>query len=100
MLRMNFGQGSDMIVIRMQGHFVGDFAKHALQLIAHAERPAGFIADLSGVSYIDAVGEEVLTLFKDMGVSFKADSEVSRYICDRLQLPLFSRARNECASPR
>ncbi len=87
MLRMNFGKGSDAILIRMEGYFAGDFAKHALQLIANSQRPSRFIADLTAVSYIDAAGEEVLTLFKHVGVRFKAESEVGRYICDRLQLP-------------
>ena len=98
MLRMKFGQGSDAIVIRLEGHFVRDFAKHALQLIANSKRPSVFIADLTALSYIDAVGEEALTMFKDLGVRFKADSEVSRYICDRLELPVMG--EQATSSPR
>ena len=98
MLRMNFGKGSDAILIRMEGHFAGDFAKHALQLIANSQRPSGFIADLTAVSYVDAGGEEVLTLLKYMGVRFKAESEVGRCICNRLQLPTIN--KRTMSSPR
>ena len=98
MLRMNFGKGSDAILIRLEGHFAGNFAKHALQLIANSQRPSRFIADLTAVSYIDATGEEVLTLLKHMGVRFMAESEVGRYICDRLQLPTIK--KQTMISPR
>lgn len=91
MLRMKFGKDSDAILIRMEGHFVGEFARHAMQLIANSQLPSKFIADLTAVSYIDSAGEEVLTSFKNIGVKFKADSEVARYICNRLQLPVISK---------
>jgi hypothetical protein len=88
MLRSSFSQGSDAIIVRLEGHFAGNFAEHARQLLAKCKAPSRFVADLSAISYIDAVGEEVLILFKEVGMKFKATSAVSRHICERLQLPL------------
>ena len=92
---MKFSRGSEITAIRMPGHFVRDLAERARQLVAHSKYPFRFVADLSAVSYIDAVGEEVLIWFKEVGMKFKANSAISRCICDRLQLPMVgTQARN------
>lgn len=99
MFRMEFGRGSGLIAIRMEGHFVGNAARHARQLVSNSSHPSRFIPDLTAVSYMDAVGEEVLLWFKSLGMSFKADSEISRYICNRLQLPVVGKQPTSASYP-
>lgn len=88
MFRMEFREMPDCINVRVEGRFVGNFAKHARLLIAESEAPSRFVLDLSEVSYMDEVGEQVLICFKEAGVRFTANSPYSCAICERLQLPM------------
>ncbi|MGA3128555.1 MAG: hypothetical protein ABSD13_17770 [Candidatus Korobacteraceae bacterium] len=88
MFRIEFYEMPDRINVRVEGRFVGDFAEHARLLIAKSEAPSRFVVDLSDVSYIDEVGEQVLIWFNEIGVRFTADSLYSRDTCERLQLPM------------
>ena len=88
MLRMEFYELADCMKMRMEGRFVRDFAEHARTLIGHSKVPSRLVVDLSEVSFVDEVGEEVLLWFKEIGTTFVADSAYSRDVCDRLQLPM------------
>ena len=88
MLRMEFYELPDCMKMRMEGRFVRDFAEHARTLIGHSKVPSKMVVDLSEVSFVDAIGEEVLVWFKEMGLTFIADSAYSRDVCERLQLPM------------
>ena len=90
MLRMEFSELADCMKMRMEGRFVRDFAEHARTLIGHSKAPSKLVVDLSEVSFVDAVGEEVLLWFKEIGTTFIAESAYSRDVCDRLQLPMES----------
>ena len=90
MLRMEFYEFPDCMKMRMEGRFVRDFAEHARTLIGDSKPPSRLIVDLSEVTFVDAVGEEVLLWFKEIGVTFTADSAYSHDVCDRLQLPIES----------
>jgi len=90
MLRMEFYELPDCMKLRMEGRFVHDFAEHARMLIGDAPLPPKLIVDLSDVNYVDAVGEEVLLWFKNIGVTFTAESAYSHDVCERLQLPVES----------
>jgi hypothetical protein len=88
MLRMEFFELPDCMKMRMEGRFVRDFAEHARTLIGDSKLPSKLIVDLSEVSFVDAVGEEVLLWFKEIGLKFIAESAYSRDVCGRLQLPI------------
>jgi hypothetical protein len=88
MLRMEFYDLPDCMKMRMEGRLVRDFAEHARTLIGHSKVPSKLVVDLSEVSFVDAVGEEVLLWFKEIGTMFVAESAYSRDVCDRLQLPM------------
>jgi len=90
MLRMEFYELPDSMKMRMEGRFVRDFAEHARTLIGDSKLPSKLIVDLSEVNFVDAVGEEVLLWFKDIGLTFIAESAYSRDVCERLQLPIES----------
>ena len=88
MLRMEFYELPDCMKMRMEGRFVRDFAEHARTLIGTSKVPSKLVVDLSEVSFVDEVGEEVLLWFKEIGTTFVAESAYSRDVCDRLQLPI------------
>jgi hypothetical protein len=90
MLRMEFYELPDSMKMRMEGRFVRDFAEHARTLIGDSKLPSKLIVDLSEVNFVDAVGEEVLLWFKDIGLTFIAESAYSCDVCERLQLPIES----------
>ena len=77
MLRMEFYRLTHCLKLRMEGRFVLDFAEHARMLIGDSTLPSKVIVDLSEVNYVDAVGEEVLLWFKEIGVTFTAESAYS-----------------------
>jgi hypothetical protein len=88
MLRIEFYKTPHGITVGLQGRFVKEFAEHACMLIGKSSAPSQFIVDLSDVTFVDAVGERVLTRFKELGVAFTADSAYCLDICERLNLPL------------
>ena len=90
MLRMEFYELPDCVKLRMEGRFVRDFAEHARTLIGDSKVPSKMVVDLSEVSFVDAIGEEVLLWFKEIGLTFIAESAYSRDVCERLQLPIES----------
>ena len=87
MLRMEFYELPECIKMRMEGRLVRDYAEHARSLVRHS-KPSALVVDLSEVSFVDQVGEEVLLWFKEIGVGFTADSVYSRHVCERLHLPI------------
>ena len=87
MLRMEFYRLADCLKLRMEGRFVLDFAEHARTLIRDSKIPSKVIVVLSEVNYVDAVGEEVLLWFKEIGATFTTESAYSQDVCERLQLP-------------
>jgi len=87
MLRMEFYRLADCLRLRMEGQFVRDCAEHARMLIGDSVLPPKLIVDLSEVNRVDAVGEEVLLWFKEIGAKFIAESAYSHGVCERLRLP-------------
>jgi len=91
MLRMKFYGLTNCLKLRLEGRFVQDFAEHARMLIGDSRLPSKVIVDFSAVNYVDAVGEKVLLRFKEIGVTFTAESAYSHDVCERLQLPIESK---------
>src|SRR5208283_3145212 len=88
MLRMSFDETPIAITVRLEGRFVKEFAEHARTLIGESHEPSRFVFDLSEVTFVDAIGEEVLIALKEVGVRFTAESAYCRDICERLDLPM------------
>ena len=75
-------------ILKMEGTLVGEWAREAKSLITNGPIPKGLVIDLTEVSYIDSVGEQVLAWCASVGASFRAKAVYAASVCERLQLPL------------
>jgi hypothetical protein len=88
MLRVETQQVGTTLIFRLEGRFTSDGAEQVRLLVARCDSKLELIVDLTEVTFIDAVGENVLSLLKKLGAEFVAETAYSRDICDRLSLPL------------
>lgn len=88
MLRVEFYTKGNLIIMRIEGRFVGSFAQDAYNLVAAKQLPAGLVVDLTELSYIDEAGESVLSWLARIGCKFLAGNTYSSYICSTLSLPI------------
>ncbi len=89
MLRVEFQNSlSDTLLMRLEGRLVGNYAHAARNAVAHREHKGRLVVELSDVIVVDDEGEELLLWLRQTGAEFLAESSHSRFLCDRLQLPL------------
>ena len=72
----------------MAGQFVGNYARDSFEWLLRHHHPTTLLIDLSEVTVVDRVGEDVLSCFGRLGVRFVGDSAYALAICERLHLPL------------
>ena len=72
--------------LKMAGKLVGDWAEQARGLVTKDVVPKGLIIDLTEVSYIDSVGEELLKWLASVGAVFVAGNVYAIAVCERLHL--------------
>ena len=73
--------------LKLEGKLVADWAEQARCLVTKDVLPKGLIVDLTDVSYIDSVGEQLLKWLASVGAVFIAGSVYAFAVCDRLRLP-------------
>ena len=88
MFRAEFDRFANSPTLRLEGRFVGDWAEQAKSLVTRGKVPAGLIIDLTDVTYVDSVGEEVLIWFRTIGAMFVAETSYALDVCERLHLLL------------
>jgi hypothetical protein len=88
MLRVETQEVGTTLIFRLEGRFTSDGAEQVRLLVARCDSKLELIVDLTEVTFIDAMGENVLSLLKKLGAEFVAETAYSRDICDRLSLPL------------
>jgi hypothetical protein len=88
MLRVEFEDVGDTLTMRLQGRFVGPFAKDTRDLVTHCKIPPRLVVNLSEVTFVDAAGEEILSWLARIGGRFIADNCYPQHVCERLRLPL------------
>ncbi len=91
MFKVEFHEAGPELTMRMEGRFVAEHAEDTRDLFTRCKASTGLIVDLSDVTFVDAVGEEVLLWLGRLGGLFVADSAYSLDICERLHLPLARR---------
>ena len=73
--------------LKLEGKLVADWAEQARCLYVTKDvLPKGLIVDLTEVSYIDSVGEQLLKWLASVGAVFVAGSVYAFAVCDRLRL--------------
>jgi hypothetical protein len=86
MLRITFhGLVHDM-KIRMEGRFASTYAEEALKFVLLFKAPSTVAVDISELSFIDEIGEDLLSGLGGLGVKFVADSLYAFDVCERLHL--------------
>ena len=83
--------------LKLEGKLVADWAEQARSLVTKDVLPNGLIVDITEVSYIDSVGEQLLKWLASVGVLFVAGSVYALAVCGRLHLspmPRISERRN------
>jgi len=98
MLRVEFQDVGNTVTMRLEGRFVGAFAKDARDLVTRCKIPLRLVVNLSEVTFVDAVGEEVLSWLARIGGEFVAENCYPLHVCERLHLPMARKRAN--ALPR
>ena len=88
MLRVEFEDVGDTVTMRLQGRFVGPFAKDTGDLVTHHKIPPRLVVNLSEVTFVDATGEEILSWLARIGGRFIADNCYPLHVCERLHLAM------------
>src|SRR5690242_14560302 len=91
MLRVEMHDAVNAIVMKLEGRFIGDYAEYTRTLVTRCKTEMRLVVDLTEVTAVDSVGEEVLTFLGRLGAEFTADNVYAGYLCERLNLPV---ARN------
>lgn len=88
MFRAEIHQLANGPTLKMEGRLVGEWAEQTKSLVTMASVPKGLIVDVTEVSYVDSVGEQVLSWFRSIGAVFVAKAIYAAGVCERLHLPL------------
>ena len=86
MLRVEIRDSAGTLILRLEGRFTGDDAEHTRTLAARFAARGKLLVDLTGVVFIDAVGEKVLSFLGQFGAQFVAPNSYALDVCERLNL--------------
>ena len=88
MLRVEFQDVGNTVTMRLEGRFVGPFAKDTRDRVMRCKIPLRLIVNLSEVTFVDAIGEEALSWLARIGGEFVAENCYPLHVCERLHLPM------------
>jgi ABC-type transporter Mla MlaB component len=88
MIRAEFIQRNEGRALKLEGRLVGAWAVQVKSLLSRHFVSHGFLVDVSQVTYVDSVGEQLLTWLCDLHAKFVAETGYARDICEKLQLDL------------
>jgi hypothetical protein len=88
MLRVEFQDVGETVTMRLEGRFVGLFAEDTRDMVMRSKLPLRLVVDLSEMTFVDAVGEEMLSWLARIGGKFIADNCYPLHVCERLHLPI------------
>jgi len=90
MLRVDIHDSANALSLKLEGRFTGNDAGNTRTLMARCHGGMTLVVDLTEVTFIDSVGEEVLSFFGRFGAEFVAQTSYTLDICERLHLRLAS----------
>jgi hypothetical protein len=88
MLRIDIRDSANALSLKLEGRFTGNDAENTRTLMARRHDGMTPVVDLTEVTFIDSVGEEVLSFFGRFGAEFVAQTSYTLDICERLHLRL------------
>lgn len=89
MLRAELDHKSDHLELKLEGRLVGAWAVQVKSLVAERFIPSSLLVDLSEVSYVDSVGEQLLIWLCVLPAQFVAENNCyAREVCKQLHLTL------------
>ena len=88
MLRVDIRDSANALSLKLEGRFTGNDAENTRTLMARCHDGMTLVVDLTEVTFIDSVGEEVLSFFGRFGAEFVAQTSYTLDICERLHLRL------------
>ena len=88
MLRVEIHNCPHTLRLKLEGRITGDDAENTRTLITRCRDGVRLVVDLTEVTFIDSVGEEVLSFFGRFGAEFVAQTSYTLDICERLHLCL------------
>lgn len=91
MFRAHMHIRPDGPTLKMEGRLVGNWARHTRLTMTDQTVPPRLVVDLTDITYVDSVGEEVLAWFASIGATFASDAVYGAEVCERLQLPVHRR---------
>ena len=86
MLRVEIQDSENTLTLKLEGRFTGNDAESARTLMTHCRIPIRFVVDLTEITFIDSVGEDVLSFLGRLGAEFVAETSYSLDACERLHL--------------
>lgn len=88
MLRAEFDRRSNGLALKLECRLVAAWAVQVKSLLSRHFVSNGLLVDMSEVTYVDSVGEQLLLWLRDLHAKFVAKTCYARDICERLHLPL------------
>ena len=88
MLRVETHNSAGTLSLKLEGRFTGADAENARMLPMRCQAGMRLLVDLTEVTFIDSVGEEVLSFFGRFGAEFVAQTSYTLDMCERLHLRL------------
>lgn len=95
MLRAEIQNLDRDLVIVLEGRLAGEDAEQVRMLVTRRNIENRLLVDLTGVTFIDSVGEAALSFFGRLGAKFIAQDVYLLDVCKRLNLHLASESQAE-----
>jgi hypothetical protein len=86
MLRAEFDQRNNGLTLKLEGRLVSAWAVQVKSFVSRHFVPNGLLVEISDVTYVDPVGEQLLLWLRDLQAKFVAETCYARDICERLHL--------------
>jgi anti-anti-sigma regulatory factor len=86
LLRVEIQDSENTLILKLEGRFTGNEAENTRTLVTHCHIPIRFVVDLTEITFIDSLGEEVLSFLGQLGAEFVAETSYSLDACERLRL--------------
>jgi len=99
MLRVQIQDCANGLTLKLEGRFTADDAENTRVLITRFRDGMRFVLDLTDVTFIDSMGEEVLSFFGRFGAEFVAPTSYTLDVCERLHLRLANAGDTSGAFP-